>query len=163
MNTLLPLAPVLKRGYTTENLYWYAGTLMNILIDGEQTDGQFAQIEVTTRPGSEPPLHTHTREDEAVFLLEGSIRFTVGDQVFTAKAGDYVLLPKGIPHTFQVLTESARTLLTISPAGFENFFRHPKLAKPAPTLALPPAPQGPSSAEAIQVLQELAQEFGVES
>ncbi|MVM33538.1 cupin domain-containing protein [Spirosoma sp. HMF4905] len=163
MNTLVPLAPLTNRANTVENAFWYAGTLMKVLVDGEQTNGRFAQIDVTTRPGAEPPLHTHTREDEAIYLLEGSIRFTIGEHVFIAKAGDYVLMPKGIPHTFQVLTETARTILTISPAGFENFFRHPSQAKPAQMPVLPPAPQGPPSAEAIQVAKMLAQEFGIEA
>jgi quercetin dioxygenase-like cupin family protein len=162
MNTQLTLAPVTKRGNTIENAYWYAGTLINVLVDGEQTNGRFAQIEITVRPGSEPPVHTHTREDEAFYLMEGTIRFTIGEHVFTAKKGDYVLMPKGIPHSFQVLTESAKAVLTISPAGFENYFRDPRTAKPAPTLALPPAPQGPPRAETIQAMvQMLDQEFGV--
>lgn len=162
MNTQVTQAPVTKRGNVIENAYWYAGTLMNVLVDGEQTNGRFAQIEMTVRPGSEPPVHTHTREDEAFFLLDGAIRFTIGEHVFTAKKGDYVLMPKGIPHTFQVLTESAKAILTISPAGFENYFRDPRTAQPAPTLALPPAPQGPPPAAAIQAIQQmLDQEFGV--
>jgi hypothetical protein len=61
MNTQLASAPVMQRGNTLENAYWYAGTLMNVLVDGSQTNGRFAQIEVTTCPGSEPPVHTHTR------------------------------------------------------------------------------------------------------
>ncbi|HLL97290.1 MAG TPA: cupin domain-containing protein [Spirosoma sp.] len=162
MNTQLAKAPEIQRGNTLKNAYWYAGTLVNVLIDGQQTNGRYAQVELTLRPGSEPPVHTHTREDEAFYLLEGSIRFTIGEHVYTAKAGDYVLLPKGIPHSFQILTETAKSVMTISPAGFEDFFRHPMVAKPAPTLALPPAPQGPPPAEAIQAMvQLLDQEFGV--
>ena len=152
----------MQRGNTLENAYWYAGTLMNVLVDGEQTNGRFAQIEATIRPGSEPPTHTHTREDEAIYVMAGSVRFTIGEHVFTAKPGDYVLMPKNIPHSFQVLTETAKMVLTISPAGFENYFRHPSMAQPAPTLALPPAPQGPPPAEAIQAMvQLLDEEFGV--
>ncbi|QJW89178.1 cupin domain-containing protein [Spirosoma taeanense] len=155
-------APVVQRANTLKNAHWYAGTLVNVLVDGEQTNGRYAQCDITTRPGCEPPIHTHTREDEAFYLLDGTVRFTVGEHVLTAKTGDYVLLPKGIPHSFQVLSESARIILTVSPAGFENYFRHPLTSKPAPTLALPPAPQGPPPAEAIQTMVKLLeQEFGV--
>ena len=162
MNTQETLAPVTKRAETLENAYWYGGTLANVLVDGEQTNGRYAQLEMTVQPGTEPPKHTHTREDETFYLLEGSIRFTIGEHVFTAKAGDYVLMPKGIPHSFQVLTETAKAVLTIAPAGFENYFRDPRLSVPAPALTLPPAPQGPPPAEVIQAMvQMLDQEFGV--
>lgn len=162
MNTQQLLAPVTKRAETLENAYWYGGTLANVLVDGKQTNGRYAQLEMTVQPGSEPPVHTHTREDETFYLLEGSIRFTIGEHVFTAKAGDYVLMPKNIPHCFQVLTETAKAVLTIAPAGFENFFCDPRLSVPAPALILPPAPQGPPPAEVIQAMvQMLDQEFGV--
>lgn len=163
MNAQLAQDPLTKRGFTLANTYWYAGTLVNVLIDGERTNGRYAQLEITTRPGSEPPPHTHAREDEAFYLLDGSIRFTVGEHVVTAKAGDYVLMPKGIPHAFQVLTETAKVILTITPAGFENYFRDPRVAQPAPTLALPPAPQGPPPAQLIQAMARmLDEEFDVQ-
>jgi quercetin dioxygenase-like cupin family protein len=135
---------------------------MTILVDGSQTNGRYAQIEATMQAGGEPPLHTHTREDETFYLLEGSIRFTIGDHVFTANAGDYVVMPKNIPHAFKVLTPSAKAVMTIAPAGFENYFRNPRLAIPAPSLTLPPAPQGPPPADLIQALvQILDEEYGV--
>ena len=51
--------------------------------------------------------------------------------------------------------------MTIAPAGFEDYFRGPQ-SIPAPSMTLPPAPQGPPPAEAIQAMvQLLDQEFGV--
>jgi quercetin dioxygenase-like cupin family protein len=162
MNTQFTQEPVTKRANTLKNAYWYAGSLVQVLVDGEQTGGRYAQVELTVQPGTEPPTHTHTREDETFYLLEGSIQFTIGEHVFTAKAGDYVLMPKNIPHSFKVFTPTAKAVMTIAPAGFENYFRHPRLTKPASLLTLPPAPQGPPPAEAIQhMVQILEQEFGV--
>src|SRR5207253_6676357 len=46
-----------------------------------------------------------------------------GDQIFLADPGDYVLKPRGIPHTFWNPTDKpARLIEIISPAGFEKFF-----------------------------------------
>ncbi len=162
MNTQHPQNPVTKRAETLDNSYWYGASLMTVLVDGTQTNGRYAQIEGTMQPGSEPPIHTHTREDETFYLLEGAIRFTIGEHVFTARAGDYVMMPKNIPHSFQVLTPSARTVITIAPAGFENYFRDPRMSIPAPSLTLPPAPKGPPPAHVIQsVTQLLEEEYGV--
>jgi quercetin dioxygenase-like cupin family protein len=46
------------------------------------------------------PLHRHRTEDEAWYVLEGTLRFRYGDREFDATAGSGVLLPKGTPHTF---------------------------------------------------------------
>lgn len=161
MDTQTILAPVTKASNTIQNVFWYGGTLVNVLVTGEQTNGRYAQLEMTTQPGTEPPMHTHTREDETVYVLEGTIEYTIGEHVFTARPGDYVLLPKNIPHTFKVLTPVAKTVLTIAPAGFELYFLDPRLARPAPFPVMPPVPKGPPTAEARAVLQQMSQEFGV--
>lgn len=94
MNAQTSPALLTKRANTVKNAYWYAGTLVHVLIDGAQTNGRYAQLELTIHPGSEPPVHTHTREEEAFYMLQGAIRFTVGEHVFTAKAGEYSCCPR---------------------------------------------------------------------
>jgi quercetin dioxygenase-like cupin family protein len=51
--------------------------------------------------GFGPPLHVHSREDKAMYLLEGEIRFRQGDEEFTAGPGSWVWGPRGVPHAFQ--------------------------------------------------------------
>jgi mannose-6-phosphate isomerase-like protein (cupin superfamily) len=46
------------------------------------------------------PLHLHRSEDEAWYVLEGTLGFQFGDREFDAPAGSGVLLPHGTPHTF---------------------------------------------------------------
>ena len=71
------------------------------------------------RAGDEPPIHTHTREDETVHVLEGAITAIVGDQQFEVEAGSYAALPNNVPHGFVVRGEESRLL---QPAGAEYFF-----------------------------------------
>ena len=52
-----------------------------------------------TPPGSGPRWHTHPY-DEAIALHEGEGRYFVGDAVVKARAGDVVIIPAGVPHTF---------------------------------------------------------------
>src|SRR4051812_12951655 len=61
----------------------------------------FALLEHPIAPRSlAAPLHTHAREDEYSFVLEGEVGFQLGDEVLYAAAGDLVLKPRGVPHAF---------------------------------------------------------------
>lgn len=163
MNTQPTRTPVTKPANSLQQAYWYHGCLVNVLVDGSQTDGRYAQLEMTMQPGVEPPLHTHTREDETFYLLEGSVEFTIGQHMFVASPGDYVFMPRHIKHGFRVLTPTVKTILTIAPAGFEQYFIDPRSAQPATSLTLPPLPQGPPSPEAIAgMVTMLHDEFGVQ-
>ena len=46
------------------------------------------------------PPHTHSREDECSFVLEGELTCFVGSEVVIAPAGSYVFKPRGISHAF---------------------------------------------------------------
>lgn len=82
------------------------------------------------------PLHTHTREDEYSFILQGRVGVQLGDEILEAGPGDLVLKPRGVAHTFwNAGDEDARLLELISPAGFEHYFRElaPLLAEGGPS------------------------------
>lgn len=50
--------------------------------------------------------------------------FQVGDQTFSAHAGDYVFGPRGVPHSYSNRTGTiARAFIMVSGAGFEGFWR----------------------------------------
>ena len=57
-----------------------------------------------TPPGEEPmwiaPLHLHHQDDEAWYILDGTLSVRAGDEVVTAKQGESVIVPHGTPHTF---------------------------------------------------------------
>jgi quercetin dioxygenase-like cupin family protein len=100
------------------------GLGVRFMLDAEQTGGSFSLVEHPMAPrtlGS--PIHTHSREDEYSYVLEGRVGLLVGDEVMQATAGDLVLKPRGVPHAFwNAGDEPARLLEVISPAGFESYF-----------------------------------------
>ena len=98
------------------------GSSLELKIVGEQSGGDWAVVEWHVRPGDEPPIHTHTREDESVYVVEGAIIAFVGDQQFEVEAGSYADLPKNVPHGFLVRGEEARLVQTLHPAGAEYLF-----------------------------------------
>jgi mannose-6-phosphate isomerase-like protein (cupin superfamily) len=46
------------------------------------------------------PLHLHHRDDEAWYVLEGTLRVRVGEQEVAAQAGAAVFVPRGTSHTY---------------------------------------------------------------
>jgi quercetin dioxygenase-like cupin family protein len=73
-------------------------------------------------------MHIHEREDETFHVLEGRLTLFVGGEEHDAPAGACALLPRGIPHTFAVESESVGMLVVCTPGGFEGMFD----AVPAP-------------------------------
>ena len=100
------------------------GLGVRFMVDGERSGGGFALVEHPLAPRAlGAPMHTHTHEDEYTYVLEGEIGIQVGDEVVTARAGDLVFKPRGVPHAFWNATDRpARALEIISPGGFERYF-----------------------------------------
>jgi len=46
------------------------------------------------------PLHLHRDDDEAWYVLEGTLRVRMGDKELEARSGSGVLVPRGTPHTY---------------------------------------------------------------
>lgn len=147
------------RRVSEDNTILFLGNKVTVLVSGEDTKGKYATILTEERKGFEPPPHTHMREDETFYVLEGQITYFLDDTVIHATPGTYIYAPKGIKHTFKVNTETAKVLLTVFPAGFEQFIY--ELSEPVPE-QLPPAPGGPPSPEAIQTLTSIAAKYGIE-
>lgn len=144
---------------TLENSIWYNGHTFSFLLDGGKTSDAFALIHCYFRKGGEPPPHFHRNEDETFYILEGEIGFHIGDKKFTAKAGESAYAPKGIPHQFSLVTETAKALLLITPAGIEVFFK--EFSVPAQSLELPPLPEGQPPALFIEKMTQRAVELGI--
>ena len=105
------------------------------------TGGQMTLVEITEPPAAEAPLHVHRNEDEGFWVIDGSVRFEVGDETIDARAGDYAFGPRNVPHRYTVGPDGCRMLFMLTPGGFEHLLR--KTSEPAAARTLPP-----SSAEA---------------
>jgi quercetin dioxygenase-like cupin family protein len=115
---------------------WWFGALAVIKATAASTGGLLTIVEVTEAPGAEAPLHAHQREDEAFWILEGEVTFTVGDAAIEARAGDYVFGPRGIQHRYTVGNAGCRMLFILTPGGFENLIIG--MSEPAKSRTLPP-------------------------
>lgn len=81
-------------------------------------------FEAPIPPGDGPPLHSHEREDELFFVLEGRFKFVLDGREFIGEPGAFVYAPRGSVHAFKNIgTTPGRFLITCTPAGIEVPFR----------------------------------------
>jgi quercetin dioxygenase-like cupin family protein len=92
-------------------------------VEGSDTGGAvLAQVGIMN-PGILNPPHTHSREDELLYILEGDMTVEIGNVVHAAPRGTTVWLPRGIRHaTWNSSERSARYFEVITPAVFEGWF-----------------------------------------
>jgi mannose-6-phosphate isomerase-like protein (cupin superfamily) len=83
----------------------------------------FTIIEAGLPPGELIPPHTHTREDECNFVLEGELTVDVGGKIVLAGIGSFVIKPREVYHAFcNASTEPVRFLEIHTPGEFENYY-----------------------------------------
>jgi quercetin dioxygenase-like cupin family protein len=89
-----------------------------ILTTGEETDGRHDLLDTVLPAGSMTPLHLHTRYEERVYVISGSLTVWVGPDKLTVGAGGFYHIPLNVPHTVQAGAEDTHAILISSPAGF---------------------------------------------
>ena len=94
-----------------------AGQLrIRYLIDGSHNGG-LGMFELTVPPGSNvPPPHSHTHNEEIVYVLEGTLRYTVDSESRDLTPGQTMRTPKGSVHGFSnPFGLVAKALITLAP------------------------------------------------
>ncbi len=142
-------------------LHAYRGGFFRLLVTPGQTDGNLALIEMTTGPGGEAPRHVHTREDELFHIMEGRVRFQIGDEVIIAGPGQTILAPRSVPHQFAILTDQARMLNLFTPGNFVTYILDwSQPIAEAPTTVQ--VQQGPPPADLrAKMVKQLGEQYGV--
>ena len=137
---------------------WFLGHRITIKTTGEETGEALSVTEHYPPAGFGPPPHIHRNEDEAIYVLEGTISGFLGETTFRGGPGTYVLLNKGVPHTYKVEGDApARLLIVTAPAGFERFIRDSGVPAGDPSAPVPP----PAEADIEQMLVN-APQYGIE-
>ncbi|RYZ26066.1 MAG: cupin domain-containing protein [Chitinophagaceae bacterium] len=94
-------------------------------VASNDTDGDVFVFESTRKKEGGPSFHLHFEQDEFWYVVQGEFLFKVGEETFTAKAGDTVFGPRKVPHAFAKLGEGeGKLLMFFQPAGkMEDMFR----------------------------------------
>ena len=149
-------APAIKHQPRSKRWYFDVG-IGSVCLTGADTGGAYCLLEVALAPGMSVPRHTHTREDEAYYVLSGELEVIVADEVFVLRAGDTLIAPRDIPHQLRNSGNAENHyLLVFSPSGFEGFLE--ATAIPAPDDAA--APTEPPAVP-VRNVHELAADYGI--
>ncbi len=94
------------------------------LMDGAQT-GSLGMFELGVPPNSNvPPPHSHTNNEECVYVVEGTLRYSVGEVTRDLGPGDCMYSPKGAVHRFSnPFAAAVRALIIQSPDIGAQYFR----------------------------------------
>ena len=88
-------------------------------------DCQMGCFELRVPPGSNvPPPHSHSANEELVYVLEGTLRYTVGSETRDLRRGDSMATPRGVVHAFSnPHAVEARALVINTPDIGPQYFR----------------------------------------
>lgn len=97
---------------------------INYIVDGSNS-ASIGLFELTVPPGSNvPPPHSHSNNEECVYVLSGTLRYTVGTETRDLTPGQSMSTPKGVVHAFaNPFAETSRALIVQSPDIGAQYFR----------------------------------------
>ena len=121
--------------------YWWLDDLWIVLAEAKDTGGRFSMMEELAPKDTGPGPHKHTWSDETFYMLDGEMTVLIGDEVKTARTGDFLMVPRNTRHAFRVDSETARFLNGYTPASLEACLV--EMAMPATERALPPKNASP--------------------
>jgi mannose-6-phosphate isomerase-like protein (cupin superfamily) len=104
--------------------YWIFGGKLEIVTDENETDGKYDLITGSFMPGTEVPLHLHTKYSESMYVLEGELTVFMKDKTVVLQPGEHVFIPVGVPHCVLASGNTPVKALTVaSPSGFAKLIR----------------------------------------
>jgi len=150
---------VVVRGPGEGTAIWAMGSLFERLVSAKETGGKADVALVTQPPGIAPPLHVHTHEAEAFYLLEGTILYRAGENFHQLVAGSFIYLPQGVPHAFRITgTTPARFLSFDVPGGLIDLYAEVGMVAEERRL---PGGDGRSIEEEIPRWNEIGPRYGL--
>ena len=156
-HTSMPQAGV-RLGNGQGRSFWLLTDLHTFKVTGKETGGALVVAELSAGPDMAPPPHRHRDNDEAFYVLEGTFDFSLAGSAFSAGAGSFVYLPRGVVHTHAAGGgKPARAIVFQTPAGVERFIE--EAGQPAVDPSARPAPP---SMEQLQRIVAIAGKYGIE-
>jgi len=104
------------------------GEKLTFKVTTADSHGQFFLMELESQPGAGTPVHTHPSDDEFFYVLSGQFKFLIIEdgrpREIIASAGDTVMIPGALPHSYTVIgPEPGKTITCFTPGrDVEAFF-----------------------------------------
>ena len=122
------------------------GLEIRYLVDGVVSGTATGMFELTIGPGARvPPAHSHSGNEEIVYVLEGKLRYSVGEETRDLGPGDRMHTPRGVVHAFSnPHGETAKALIMLTPDIGAQYFRD--------IAEIAAAPGGPDPAKMVAMM-----------
>jgi len=108
---------------------------VNALLTRSTISGEAGTIGYFTyQKGAVVPMHQHSNEQYSI-ITKGSVRVLAGDQEFMVKAGEGIIIPANVPHSFTALEDGTLDIDFFAPArmdwlaGTDNYYTAAAAAK----------------------------------
>lgn len=139
---------------------WFLNTLVKVCNSCSTGKDGISMLEHRAPFHDSPPMHIHHKEDEVFHILEGTFIFKIHEEERKLAAGNTLLMPKGVPHSYRIDSSEGGHWITVTTKGdFENLVL--AISRPALQIRLPEA-SGVPSAEDQKFLSQKAAEFNIE-
>ena len=100
------------------------GSAMFFKATRASTNGAFSLMERRLPPGGrKPPPHVHTNCEEAFYVLDGEVEFSVGEITTIGSRDTFVLVPGGVAHTFGNAGAIEARLLVVHAPAMDAYFQ----------------------------------------
>lgn len=146
------------RGYTLQagagKAVWLFDGLLTWKAAAGDTGGEWELVEQLCPRGFAPPMHAHSREAEAFYVLDGEVTFVLGDEIVAGLPGSFLYVPRNTKHSFVVESPVAKFLSFAIPGTVGAFID--EVSEPARVRMLPRQPVALDA----QRFQEAAARYG---
>jgi quercetin dioxygenase-like cupin family protein len=119
MSSTSTVPAVIRAEGEGERRWFFGGGVHTWKVRAHESNGAFLLFEDAMSGGKATPLHTHPDSDETAVVLEGEILMHVDGATHHVGAGGVAVAPRGVPHAFLVLSETARILVLHTPGCCE--------------------------------------------
>jgi quercetin dioxygenase-like cupin family protein len=113
--------PVVRAAAAGDRREFAGGGMHTWMVRAEETDGAFFLFEDRMERGKMTPLHTHP-SDETMYVIDGEIVMHLDGTNHSITTGGVAVAPRGLPHAFLVVSESATMLCLHVPGSCEAFY-----------------------------------------
>jgi quercetin dioxygenase-like cupin family protein len=119
--SMSPVAPLVRAAAAGERREFFGGGVHTWMVRAAETEGAFFLFEDRMEQGKMTPLHTHP-SDETMYIVEGEIVMHLDGTDHSVAAGGVAVAPRGVPHAFMVVSETATMLCLHTPGSCEAFY-----------------------------------------
>ena len=82
----------------------------SIAVLSPEQEKDFLVRKITMEEGGSMPHHTNIIQHQQ-YVLEGEAKVVIGEETYRAKAGDFLYIPAGVPHSYEACYGSDYTFL----------------------------------------------------